>query len=184
MADDRLPPPLENTVFRIIQESLNNAFRHSRSDKIRVALVRRDRRICIDVRDWGVGFDPNGVEQRRFGLQGIRERVRLLEGAWPSNRRRAREPASPSICRWLGEDDALAVIFDMDGVLIDTYRAHYRSWLEVAEAEGLAFTEAEFAATFGRTKPRDHRPCSGATADTMTPKSPSWTAARRRPSAA
>ena len=39
----------------------------------------------------------------------------------------------------------------MDGVLVDTYRAHYRSWLELAEAEGLSFTEAEFAATFGRT---------------------------------
>ena len=48
-------------------------------------------------------------------------------------------------------NDALAVIFDMDGVLVDTYHAHYRSWLEMAEPEGLHFTEAEFAATFGRT---------------------------------
>lgn len=44
-----------------------------------------------------------------------------------------------------------AVIFDMDGVLIDSYQAHYRSWLEMAEPEGLHFTEAEFATTFGRT---------------------------------
>lgn len=44
-----------------------------------------------------------------------------------------------------------AAIFDMDGVLVDTYRAHYRSWLEMAEPEGLHFTEAEFAPTFGRT---------------------------------
>jgi beta-phosphoglucomutase len=44
-----------------------------------------------------------------------------------------------------------AAIFDMDGVLVDTYRAHYRSWLEMAEAEGLHFTEVEFAPTFGRT---------------------------------
>ncbi len=44
-----------------------------------------------------------------------------------------------------------AVIFDMDGVLVDTYHAHYRSWLAMAEPEGLAFTEAEFAPTFGRT---------------------------------
>ena len=39
----------------------------------------------------------------------------------------------------------------MDGVLVDTYRAHYRSWLEMAEPEGIHFTEAEFAPTFGRT---------------------------------
>jgi beta-phosphoglucomutase len=45
----------------------------------------------------------------------------------------------------------LAVIFDMDGVLVDTYLAHYQSWLMMAEREGLSFTEAEFAPTFGRT---------------------------------
>jgi beta-phosphoglucomutase len=44
-----------------------------------------------------------------------------------------------------------AAIFDMDGVLVDTYLAHYRSWLEMAEPEGLHFTEAQFAPTFGRT---------------------------------
>lgn len=44
-----------------------------------------------------------------------------------------------------------AAIFDMDGVLVDTYHAHYRSWLAMAEPEGLSFTEAEFAPTFGRT---------------------------------
>ena len=44
-----------------------------------------------------------------------------------------------------------AAIFDMDGVLVDTYHAHYRSWLAMAEPEGLKFTEAEFAQTFGRT---------------------------------
>jgi beta-phosphoglucomutase len=44
-----------------------------------------------------------------------------------------------------------AAIFDMDGVLVDTYQAHWRSWLAMAEPEGLSFSEAEFAPTFGRT---------------------------------
>jgi len=48
-------------------------------------------------------------------------------------------------------NDSLAAIFDMDGVLVDTYHAHYRSWLKMAELEGLHFTEAQFASTFGRT---------------------------------
>jgi beta-phosphoglucomutase len=48
-------------------------------------------------------------------------------------------------------DEPLAAIFDMDGVLVDTYRAHFRSWLEMAASEGLQFTEQEFAPTFGRT---------------------------------
>jgi beta-phosphoglucomutase len=44
-----------------------------------------------------------------------------------------------------------AAIFDMDGVLVDTYHAHFESWLTMAMRAGLSFTEAEFAPTFGRT---------------------------------
>lgn len=76
-----LAPSLESTVFRIVQESLQNACRHSRSDKIRVALIQRGDHIHIDVRDWGIGFDSDAVGEEQFGLQGIRERVRLLEGS-------------------------------------------------------------------------------------------------------
>jgi beta-phosphoglucomutase len=39
----------------------------------------------------------------------------------------------------------------MDGVLVDTYHAHYESWLAMAEREGFSFSEEEFAETFGRT---------------------------------
>ena len=80
VAFHRLSPPLESAVFRIVQESLQNACRHSRGDRVRVELVQRGDRIHIDIRDWGVGFQVEAVEDRRFGLQGIRERVRLLEG--------------------------------------------------------------------------------------------------------
>ena len=80
LAGQRLAPPLESAVFRIVQESLQNACRHSHSDKIHVALRKRDNRIHIDVRDWGIGFHVDGVAEHRFGLQGIRERVRLLGG--------------------------------------------------------------------------------------------------------
>ncbi len=44
-----------------------------------------------------------------------------------------------------------AVIFDMDGVLVDSYRAHYESWKLLGETRGLTMTEAEFDATFGQT---------------------------------
>jgi len=43
------------------------------------------------------------------------------------------------------------VIFDMDGVLVDSYRAHYESWRLTARRFGVDMTEAQFAATFGRT---------------------------------
>jgi beta-phosphoglucomutase len=48
-------------------------------------------------------------------------------------------------------DDTTGVIFDMDGVLVDSYQAHFESWRMIAAEEGLTITEKQFAATFGRT---------------------------------
>ena len=76
----RLAPVLENVIYRIVQEGLSNARNHSKSKKIVVSLVQRGERLRIEVRDWGVGFDPKNVQENRFGLDGIRERARLLGG--------------------------------------------------------------------------------------------------------
>lgn len=43
------------------------------------------------------------------------------------------------------------VIFDMDGVLVDSYQAHFQSWQELGEKHGLELTPEQFAATFGKT---------------------------------
>ena len=76
----RLPRQLENSVFRIVQEALINACRYSQSERIQVRLTEEDDLICVDIQDWGVGFDPDKIEPRSFGLVGIRERSRLLGG--------------------------------------------------------------------------------------------------------
>ncbi len=44
-----------------------------------------------------------------------------------------------------------AVIFDVDGVLVDSYQAHYQSWLRMFGEHGVSLTEPEFRKTFGRT---------------------------------
>jgi beta-phosphoglucomutase len=44
-----------------------------------------------------------------------------------------------------------AVIFDVDGVLVDSYHAHLESWVLMAREHGLHLTEQEFATTFGQT---------------------------------
>ncbi|MGO9109174.1 MAG: PAS domain S-box protein [Thermoguttaceae bacterium] len=77
---DRLDPTLENAIYRIAQEGLTNACKHSQSERIWVRLLQRGDRIRIEIRDWGVGFDPNAVSKSRFGLEGIRQRARLLGG--------------------------------------------------------------------------------------------------------
>ncbi|HUT12817.1 MAG TPA: sensor histidine kinase [Thermoguttaceae bacterium] len=77
---ERFPRPMENAVYRIIQESLTNACRYSRSERICVELVQANDCLYIHVRDWGVGFDPAEVDGHCLGLRGIRERARLLGG--------------------------------------------------------------------------------------------------------
>ena len=46
-----------------------------------------------------------------------------------------------------------AVIFDVDGVLVDSFAAHYRTWRMLADEFGADFDEPTFAATFGITAP-------------------------------
>ena len=77
----RLAPLLETAIFRIVQESLTNARKYSRSDRVGVQLHRNADTIRIEIRDWGVGFDMAKAKQTTFGLAGIRERARLLGGS-------------------------------------------------------------------------------------------------------
>ena len=76
----RLEPTLENSLFRIAQEAMTNACRHSQSEKVRVKLTQKGDDVTLEVRDWGIGFDQDTVQENRFGLEGIRERCRILGG--------------------------------------------------------------------------------------------------------
>ena len=75
----RLSRPLESAIFRIVQEALTNVRKHSGAKCARVELIEYGRRLRLVVRDWGRGFDPRQVSRERFGLQGIRQRARLLD---------------------------------------------------------------------------------------------------------
>jgi signal transduction histidine kinase len=63
-----------------VQEALNNVRRHSQASHTIVELVEAGDLIRVDIRDNGIGFDPLTITENRFGLQGIRERARLLRG--------------------------------------------------------------------------------------------------------
>lgn len=72
-----------HALLRIIRELVTNAIRHGRATNVWVAGSREGGRLLFSVRDDGCGFDPDtapGVLQGHFGLQGIRERLRLLNG--------------------------------------------------------------------------------------------------------
>lgn len=74
----RLTPAIEVAIFRITQEAITNVRLHSGAQRAQVELVQRGEWVRLVVRDWGLGFDPASVQEERFGLQGIRQRARLL----------------------------------------------------------------------------------------------------------
>lgn len=79
--DDSLYAPLlKGTVFRIVQESLTNIRHHSHATYVNIALREEEGRLHVEVKDDGVGFDPERVASDRFGLLGIRQRARLFGG--------------------------------------------------------------------------------------------------------
>ena len=74
----RLQRVLENTIFRVAQEAITNACIHGKGEMVRVTLIQKDEEVILEVQDNGIGFDVAKVADDRFGLDGIRERTRLL----------------------------------------------------------------------------------------------------------
>jgi signal transduction histidine kinase len=74
----RLEPVLETTIFRVAQEAITNACTHSKSKIVRVSLIQDDEKVTLGVEDNGIGLDVAHSTRDRFGLDSIRERVRLL----------------------------------------------------------------------------------------------------------
>ena len=69
----------EDTLYRVLQESMTNAVRHGHATEIHISLTRRDNLLTIDVRDNGLG---GGEDVREgFGLRHMRERLELLGGS-------------------------------------------------------------------------------------------------------
>jgi signal transduction histidine kinase len=68
-------------LFRVLQEALNNALKHSGVKRIEVQLREESGEIHITIRDLGKGFDLEAVRQGRgLGLTSMQERVRLVNG--------------------------------------------------------------------------------------------------------
>ena len=104
---DRHTSEVETTMYRIIQEALNNAAKHGGARRAHVEVVEDDSTVRVTVRDDGRGFDPI-AHTDGFGLLGMRERVELLQGtlevtslpgqgttinaAFPASYRRGAEP--------------------------------------------------------------------------------------------
>ena len=82
-----LGPEVDETMLRVAQEALANVRKHARATRVALTLTYLDDAVLLDVRDDGVGFEPesgarrrNGWQQGGFGLTGMRERVEQRGG--------------------------------------------------------------------------------------------------------
>jgi signal transduction histidine kinase len=76
---ERLDPELETTVYRLVQEALNNVAKHAEAGAATLQVAEREGRVDVLVSDDGHGFDPV-AKRGGFGLLGMRERVELAGG--------------------------------------------------------------------------------------------------------
>jgi signal transduction histidine kinase len=81
-----LDPEQQTSLFRAVQEAIQNVARHSGAETVLIQIEEHDGALHIEVEDDGRGFDPGSVAQpapsgRGLGLLGMRERLSLLGGA-------------------------------------------------------------------------------------------------------
>jgi len=77
--EERMDESTEVVVYRVVQELINNAIKHSGATEILVQLIRRDDLLSITVEDNGRGFDPS-AHPAGSGLRNIRSRLEYLQG--------------------------------------------------------------------------------------------------------
>ena len=80
LGPERLPEEVETAIYRIVQESLTNVVKHAQARHVSVLLTRRSGAAAAVIEDDGRGFDPGAARDGGFGLEGMRERVLLLDG--------------------------------------------------------------------------------------------------------
>ncbi len=83
---ERVESDLEINSFRIIQELVNNAIKHSQASELVVQMIQEPHRLCFIVFDNGIGLDLNTIEQTKgIGLASIKSRVASFNGHFEFN---------------------------------------------------------------------------------------------------
>ena len=85
VGEKNIPKDLKTTMFRVLQESLNNVAKHSRADHVHVSLEMVNESIILAIEDNGMGFDVESVLAKKkrmagLGIDSMRNRVELTGG--------------------------------------------------------------------------------------------------------
>ncbi len=82
LGGQRLPADVETALYRIVQEALTNVVKHADARHVSIVLTRKQASVLVMIEDDGRGFDPARPSGAGLGLQGMRERVELLDGSF------------------------------------------------------------------------------------------------------
>ncbi|MFA5032093.1 MAG: sensor histidine kinase [bacterium] len=82
----RLSPGIETNIYRIIQEALSNALKHSKAKVINIFIKAENNELFLSIKDNGKGFEPEKYltgmnNNNKIGIVSIKERVTLMNGA-------------------------------------------------------------------------------------------------------
>jgi signal transduction histidine kinase len=78
---DNIPVDKQVTIYRIVQELLNNVVRHARAKNVLLQCSQYDDSFMITIEDDGVGFEPESLNEKKgMGMTNIKARVAYLNG--------------------------------------------------------------------------------------------------------
>jgi NarL family two-component system sensor histidine kinase YdfH len=82
---DPIPPlsaPVTETLIRAVAESLTNIANHAKAQNVTVNVRANDKSLLVTIQDDGQGFDASSIPSGHYGILGIKERVRLVNGSF------------------------------------------------------------------------------------------------------
>ena len=80
--ENEIDQNIQVTLYRIIQECINNTVKHSGADKIDISVIQSDKKITTEIKDNGKGFNPLKITENKdgIGLQNMKARIEMLKG--------------------------------------------------------------------------------------------------------
>jgi NarL family two-component system sensor histidine kinase YdfH len=77
-----LPDPIKETLVRAVAEALTNVANHAQAHNVAVEVRMKDKSLLVTIQDDGRGFDASAIPSGHYGILGIKERVRLVNGSF------------------------------------------------------------------------------------------------------
>jgi signal transduction histidine kinase len=82
VVEEHIPADYKTSIYRIVQEAMNNAVKYAQAKTISIMLCRTGDDLQLNIQDNGVGFDPVSVVDMGMGLMSMRERAETLGGVF------------------------------------------------------------------------------------------------------